>query len=101
VHVPAPTGAQHDLRRFQQQDQHVRGTMRVEGQDIPLTKASLTGDHLRCTVTTGDQVRMAFEGRVKGQAMCGSVEAQGGALAGRYAWASQREAARAGSAAQR
>jgi hypothetical protein len=73
----------------------------VDGQDIPLTNATLTGDHLRFTVTTGEQVKMAFDGHVKGQAMRGSVEAQGGAMAGRYAWASQRKAASASSAAPR
>jgi SAM-dependent methyltransferase len=101
VNVPAPTGARQYLLRLQQQYQDVRGTMRVDGQDIPLTHATLTGDHLHFTVITGEQVTMSFDGRVKGQAMRGSMEAQGGAMAGRYDWASQREAASAGSAAQR
>jgi SAM-dependent methyltransferase len=101
VNVPAPAGARQYLLRLQQQYQDVRGTMRVDGQDIPLTHATLTGDHLRFTVITGDRVTMSFDGRVKGQAMRGSMEAQGGAMAGRYDWASQREAASAGSAAQR
>lgn len=100
VSVSAPMGERQYLLRLQQQYQDVRGTMRVDGRDIPLTNATLTGDHLRFTVTTGDQVTMAFEGRVKGQAMRGSVAAQGGAMAGRYDWTSQREAASAGSAAQ-
>jgi SAM-dependent methyltransferase len=101
VNVPAPTGARQYLLRLQQQYQDVRGTMRVDGQDIPLTHATLTGDHLHSTVITGEQVTMSFDGRVKGQAMRGSMEAQGGAMAGRHDWASRREAASAGSAAQR
>jgi SAM-dependent methyltransferase len=100
VNGPTPMGARQYELRFQQYYQDVSGTMRVDDQDIPLTNATLTGDHLRFTVTTGEQVTMSFDGRVKGQAMRGSVEAQGGAMAGRYDWASQREAASAGSAAQ-
>jgi SAM-dependent methyltransferase len=101
VSVSAPMGERQYPLRLQQQYQDVRGTMRVDGQDIPLSNATLTGDHLRFTVTTGEQVKMAFDGHVKGQAMRGSVEAQGGAMAGRYAWASQRKAASASSAAPR
>jgi SAM-dependent methyltransferase len=101
VNVPARTGARQYLLRLQQQYQDVRGTMRVDGQDTPLTNATLTGDHLRFTVTTGDQVTMSFDGRVKDQAMRGSMEAQGGAMTGRYDWTSQRQAASADSATQR
>jgi hypothetical protein len=99
--VSVPMGAQHYLLRLQQQYQDVHGTMRVHGQDIPLTNATLMGDHLRFTVTTGDQVTMSFDGRVKGQAMRGSVEAQGRGMAGRYEWTSQREGASASGATQR
>jgi SAM-dependent methyltransferase len=101
ISVLAPKGAQQYLLHLQQQYQDVRGTMRVDGQDIPLTNATLMGDHLRFTVTTGEQVQMSFDGRVKGQAMRGSMEAQGGAMPGRYDWTSQRQAASADSATQR
>jgi SAM-dependent methyltransferase len=101
VHVPAPTGAPPYLLRLQQQFQEVHGTISADGQDIPLTNATLTGDHLRFTVTTGDQVKMSFDGRVKGQAMRGSVDVQGGATAGRYDWRSQREATSTSSAPPR
>jgi SAM-dependent methyltransferase len=97
VHVPAPTAAQPYLLRLQQQYQEVRGTVRMAGRDIPITDATLTGDHLRFTVATDDQVKMSFDGRVDTNAMRGRVEVQGGAMAGRYDWTSQREAAGASS----
>ncbi len=92
VNVPAPTGARQYRLRLQQEFQEVRGTISADGHDIPLTNATLTGDHLRFTATTGDQVQMAFDGRVKGEAMRGSVDVKGGTIAGRYDWRSQREA---------
>ncbi|MGH8064887.1 MAG: hypothetical protein ACRERE_06520, partial [Candidatus Entotheonellia bacterium] len=92
VNVPAPTGARQYRLRLQQEFQEVRGTISADGRDIPLTNVTLTGDHLRFTTTTGDQVQMAFDGRVKGEAMRGSVDVKGGTIAGRYDWRSQREA---------
>jgi hypothetical protein len=76
----------------------VHGIINADGQDISLANATLTGDHLRFTATTGDRVKMSFNGWVNGEAMCGSVDGQGGAMAGRYAWTSQREATSASSA---
>jgi hypothetical protein len=70
------------------------------GRNTPANAFLMQGNILRFTVTTGEQVQMSFDGRVKGQAMRGSMEAQGGAMPGRYDWASQRETASAGSAAQ-
>jgi hypothetical protein len=35
---------------------------------------------------------MSFDGRISGDAMRGSVDVQGGAMAGRYDWAAQRNA---------
>jgi SAM-dependent methyltransferase len=101
VHVPAGTAARHYVLRLQQQFQEVRGTMGAQGHDIPLTHATLVGDRLRFTATTGDQVKMSFDGRVQGEAMRGSMDVQGGAMAGRYEWTSQREEAGASTAPQR
>ena len=92
VNVPAPTGARQYMLRLQQEFQEVRGTISADGHDIPLTNATLTGDHLRFTTTTGDQGQMVFDGRVKGEDMRGRVDVKGGAMAGRYDWRSQREA---------
>lgn len=96
VTVSTPMGARQYQLRLQQQYQDVRGTMHVDGQDLPLTDVALMGNHLRFTVITGDRVMMAFDGRVNGQAMHGSVETQGGTMAGRHDWTSQRQTASAG-----
>jgi SAM-dependent methyltransferase len=102
--VPAPTGERRYLLRLQQRYQEIRGTVSTEGEANLITKATLTGDHLHFTVITGirgEEVKMSFDGHVSGDAMHGSVEVEGGAMAGRYAWTSQREAAVTGNAPQR
>jgi SAM-dependent methyltransferase len=102
--VPAPTGERRYLLRIQQQYQEVRGTVSAEGEATLIANATLTGDQLRFAVITGikgEEVRMSFDGRVSGDAMRGSVEVQGGAMAGRYDWTSQREAAGVGNAPPR
>jgi SAM-dependent methyltransferase len=94
--VPAPTGARHYLLHLQQQYQEVSGTMSAEGEEMPISNAILLGDQLHFTVTTviqGELVKMVFDGRVTSHAIGGSVEVRGGAMASRYDWTSQREAA--------
>jgi SAM-dependent methyltransferase len=94
--VLTPAGERRYLLRLQQRYQEVRGTVNAEREAALITNATLTADRLRFTVTTGiqgEEVQMSFDGRVSGDAMRGSVEVQGGALAGRYDWTSQREAA--------
>jgi SAM-dependent methyltransferase len=93
MRIPAPTGERRYLLRLQQQYQEVRGTLSAEGEANLISNATLSGEHLRFTVTTGSQgaeMTMAFDGQVSGDAMRGSVEVQGGAMAGRYDWTSQR-----------
>jgi SAM-dependent methyltransferase len=103
ISLPTPMGAQQYVLQLEQQFQEVRGTIRVQDQknDIPITNATLTGDHLRFTVSTGEKVKMSFDGRVDTNAMRGGVEVQGGATAGRYKWTSRRAAAGAATAPQR
>jgi SAM-dependent methyltransferase len=94
VSVLTRTGERPYLLRIQQQYQEVRGTINAEGQAILISNATLTGDHLRFTVTTenrGGEVRMSFDGRVNSDAMRGSVEVQGGTMAGRFDWSAQRD----------
>jgi hypothetical protein len=96
LNVPAPTGERQYLLRLRQQFQEVSGTVSAEGEEIPITNATLAGDRLHFTVTTGirgRQVMMSFDGRATGHAMRGSVEVQGGTMAGRHDWTSTREAA--------
>jgi len=101
VRLPAPTGARQYALQLEQQYQVVRGTVHAEGEDVPITNVTLTGDRLRFTVTTRAQEKMSFDGRINGNAMRGSVEVQGGAMAGRHDWTSEREAVGASSAPQR
>jgi SAM-dependent methyltransferase len=96
MRVPAPAGERRYLLRIQQRYQEIRGTVSATGEANLITNASLTGDHLRFTVITiiqGQEVKMSFDGHVSGDVMRGSVEVQGGAMAGRYDWAALRDAA--------
>jgi SAM-dependent methyltransferase len=102
--VPIPTGERRYLLRIQQRYQEVRGTVSAEREAILITNATLTGDRLHFTVLTGiqgEEVKMSFDGRVSDDAMRGSVEVHGGAMAGRYDWTSQRDAASTHNAPQR
>jgi SAM-dependent methyltransferase len=101
VQVPAATGERRYDLRLQQEFQAVRGTIGTEGHDIPITNATLVGDHLRFIASTDEQGQMAFDGRVDTNLMHGRVEIQRGPLKGQYDWTSQREAAGAGSALPR
>lgn len=55
LNVPTPTGERQYRLRLQQQFQEVSGTVGAEGEEIPIRNATMTGDHLRFTVTTGIQ----------------------------------------------
>jgi SAM-dependent methyltransferase len=101
VQVPAGTGARRYELRLQQEFQAVRGTIGMEGHDLPITDATLVGDRLRFTASTEEQGQMAFDGRVDTSLMHGHVEIQKGPLAGRADWTAQREATSAGSAPPR
>jgi SAM-dependent methyltransferase len=101
ISLPTPMGVQQYVLQLAQQFQQVHGTMRVQDNDIPITNATLTGDHLHFTVRTSDKVKMSFDGHVDTNAMRGGVEVQGAATAGRYKWTSRRAAAGATTAPQR
>jgi SAM-dependent methyltransferase len=93
ISLAAPTGALHYVLRLQQQFQEVRGSIHADGNETPITNATLTGDRLRFTVITGEKLKMSFDGRVDTNAIRGRAEVQGSTMAGRYHWTSQREAA--------
>jgi SAM-dependent methyltransferase len=88
--LPLHHSAQPSTLRLQQQFQEVRGAVTVAGAEVPIGKATLTGDQLRFTVTQGDGVQMRFEGRADGDALRGRVEVRGGAAPGHYDWSAQR-----------
>jgi SAM-dependent methyltransferase len=92
--LPLPTGERRYRLGIHQQFQEVRGTLSAEGEALVIDNAVLTGDRLSFTVTTGtaaEEVKMAFDGRVSGDAIRGGVEVQGGPTAGRFDWSAQRD----------
>jgi SAM-dependent methyltransferase len=95
LHAPAPVGEQQYTLHLQQQFQEVSGTVSTNGGETPITNATLTGHHLRFTVTTGmqdQQVKMTFDGYASSNAIHGRVEVEGGAMAGQHEWTATREA---------
>ena len=97
MRVPTPMGERRYVLRVHQRYQEVRGTVSAEGDPLLISNATLTGDHLRFTLSTGvqgEEVKMSFDGRVSGDAMRGSVEVQGGAMAGQHSWSAQRDGGR-------
>jgi hypothetical protein len=77
--------------RLQQEFQVVRGTMRAEDHEVPITNATLTGDQLRFTASLGGQAQMSFDGRIEANLLHGNVEIRGGVREGRHNWVAQRE----------
>jgi SAM-dependent methyltransferase len=93
--MPTPAGEQQYGLYLRQQFQEVSGSISARGEEFPITDATLTGDHLRFTVTTTSQSppgKMSFDGRIAGDSARGSVEVQGGPMAGRHDWSGTREA---------
>jgi SAM-dependent methyltransferase len=93
--MPTPTGEQGYTLRLQQRFQQINGALSMDGAEVPITDATLTGDQLRFSAATAApdrQVTMAFDGRVNGNTIQGRVQAQGGAAAGRHRWTAYRDA---------
>jgi SAM-dependent methyltransferase len=77
-----------------QKFQEISGTAHLLGQEVPIPSARLVGDQLSLIVTVNmdkERVVMLFNGRVHGDDIAGSVEVQGGPLAGDYPWAAKRQ----------
>jgi SAM-dependent methyltransferase len=87
--------------RLQQQFQEVSGAFSLAGNEVPLSKATLTGERIRFSVVRADAVQMDFDGRVNGDAIRGRVEVRGEAAAGRYDWSAQRLSTSAASSPSR
>jgi SAM-dependent methyltransferase len=95
VNMPMPAGERQYRLHLQQQFQEVSGTISARGEELPITNATLTGDRLRFSVTSTGQsppVKMSFDGRIADDIVHGSVEVQGGSVAGRHEWTATREA---------
>ncbi len=88
------SGNQDCTLSFIQKFQEISGTAHLLGQKVPILPARLVGDQLSFIVTVNmanERVVMLFKGRVHGDDIAGSVEVQGGPLAGDYPWAAKRQ----------
>jgi SAM-dependent methyltransferase len=91
--LSTPSGDRDYTLRLVQKFQEIRGTVHMRGQEVSIGAARLVGDQLSFTMEEdGDKekVVMQFNGRIKGENIAGSVEVQGGPLAGKYVWAAKR-----------
>jgi len=79
--------------RLTQKFQEIHGIVQMKGRETPIADAHLVGDQLSFTLREdgdNEKVKMQFNGRISGDDIAGSVEVQGGPLAGNYAWAARR-----------
>jgi SAM-dependent methyltransferase len=93
--MPTPTGEQSYTLRLQQRFQQINGALSTNGEEVPITNATLTGDQLRFSAASAApdrQVTMAFDGRVNGNTIQGRMQAQGGEAAGQHGWTAYRDA---------
>ena len=78
---------------LEQHFQWPSGQLKVDGAELPLRNVSLTGDKIRFMVDKQEgakEVTLAFEGRVSGNVIDGSVEVQGGAKLVKTVWKATR-----------
>lgn len=77
-----------------QQFQKVLGSVREpENGAATLEEGRVNGDQLSFTLVehrTGETVRMRYQGKVEGESVTGTVEVQGGPLAGKHPWSAVR-----------
>jgi hypothetical protein len=67
--------------------------VQIKGQEAPIADAQLVGDQLSFTLREDRDERkvvMRFNGRIREDAIAGSVEVRGGPSAGDYAWTAKR-----------
>ena len=91
--LSTPSGNRAYTLRLVQKFQKIRGTVQMEGQEVPITAARLLGDQLSFTMEEdGDKekVAMQFKGRIHEDGITGRVEVRGGPSAGHYAWTAKR-----------
>lgn len=76
-----------------QKFQEVKGKINVQGRNLRIADARLTGDKLSFIVrnkSLRQEVVMQFSGRVNGDTLTGTVEVSGGFLAGKHEWMAKR-----------
>jgi hypothetical protein len=88
-----PSSDQDYTLHLVQKFQEIHGSVQVRGQETRIADARLVGDQLSFNLRKDGgnrKVAMRFSGRIQGDAIAGSVEVQGGPLAGNYTWAAKR-----------
>lgn len=91
--LSTPSGDQDYTLHLTQKFQEIRGMVQVKGRETPIADARLVGDQLSFALREdgdNERVMMQFNGRISGDDIAGSVEIQGGPLAGNYIWAAKR-----------
>lgn len=92
--LPTPKGQREYNLQLSQKFQEIRGNVSSKGQELAVADAQLSGDKVSFTVkeedVTGQTTVMRFDGRINRDSIKGSVEIQGGPLAGKQSWTARR-----------
>jgi len=91
--LSTPSGERRYTLRLVQKFQEIRGTVRGQGEEIPIAATRLSGDQLSFTFredAVKEEVVMSFNGRIHGDDVAGRIEVRGGPFAGNYTWAAKR-----------
>jgi hypothetical protein len=92
--LPVKGGRAKHVLRLRQRFQDVTGTLEVDGQAVPIADAKLVGDGLSFNLVreaAGQKATTAFNGRIVGDTLVGSVENPGGPEAEKQAWKAKRD----------
>ena len=91
--LPRPRGTRDDTMRLAQRFEEVSGRVKEGRLESPIENARLIGAQLRFTVKgkiDGEDIVMAYSGRIEGHSIQGSVEIEKGTLAGKQPWTARR-----------
>lgn len=83
-------GLQSDLVTFDQRYQRATGSLDIGGMRLSIGDAALDGPRLTF-VAAGGPVTARFSGIVSGRTMRGTLQVEGGTLAGSHPWSAERE----------
>jgi len=92
--LPGAEGEQTYRLRLRQRFQTVTGALEIDGQEQPIADTRLLGDRLTFNLVRdakGEKAKMAFAGRIAGDALGGRVESEGCPLVGKREWTAKRD----------
>jgi len=92
--MPTGAGKGNYVLKLDQQFQKVRGTLFVDGSEIPIEHEEISGDKLQFTIERklkGRTVHMLFMGRVSGNSLEGSIKSEAGSAINTSKWKAQRD----------